>query len=178
MCVFIERLGKRLHMFVFTRERSSIIEEEILSQSAVARAKKEPVTDLNERAAQIEAPYLISLLEKVMSIAPKHISPAVQRSKSVSKSATDSIKQHLARKSVGTSLTLLAKERLQRTLVNAIFGANDKDEFIECLRIPESPISLPLPPKVNEKDMPQWFTAELWKLLGWDILARESEWLK
>lgn len=66
------------------------------------------------------------------------------------------------------------KDRLQRTLLKAIFG-EDEPLFHQGLRRPNTP-----PPQDNNGDeaekseFSEWFTQELWNLVGWDVLSNLS----
>jgi hypothetical protein len=57
-----------------------------------------------------------------------------------------------------------------------VFGEEDHDEFAEVLRKPGSLGAMPRITKMEEDDVGDWFSGEVWRLVGWDLLSRESEW--
>jgi hypothetical protein len=63
------------------------------------------------------------------------------------------------------------KNRLQKTLLQTVFGTDDP-LFQEGLVRPATP-----PPQnrdaryVERPEFPEWFTQELWRLVGWDLLS-------
>ncbi|KXT04616.1 hypothetical protein AC578_8652 [Pseudocercospora eumusae] len=168
----LERLGDRLYTAVFGQRRGSTLEDEVMKGAAADSANNEKAqllgnSDENDRKQmRLEAPYLIHLLNRLMLTAPEFLGSAKGRS-SNAKSAT----KH--------SLTLSARESLQRTLVSCVFGVREEDDddlFKDCLRMPNARLdSTPLP-KIKEANVQDWFKNELWKLLGWEILAKEGEW--
>ncbi|KAK5010928.1 hypothetical protein LTR28_006864 [Elasticomyces elasticus] len=166
---------------------------------------------LKLRAAKIEAPYLFSLFERVMAIAPAHLSPDSPTATALDKASsplkdnkhskpkmsrrgtskaiapgsaplapvnksTDRISKHPS--TSRQTLTLPAKQRLQQTLVNAIYGADEAidDEFTDCLRMPACSGPALQPPKVKDQDVAEWFKGELWRMCGWEMLGKEEDW--
>ena len=78
-----------------------------------------------------------------------------------------------------TPLSAQAKDRLQRTLIHCMFGddgAGEHDEFADVLRMPARLGSVPNMPKVEDKDVGEWFTGEVWRLVGWDLLGKDGQW--
>ncbi|KAK4998760.1 hypothetical protein LTR66_002060 [Elasticomyces elasticus] len=188
--------------------RSSLRQPGDQTQETIEDADKR---SLKLRAAKIEAPYLFSLFERAMAIAPAHLSPdsptATAHNKASSplkdnkhsklkmprrgtskaiapgsaplapvNKSTDRISKHLS--TSRQTLTLPAKQRLQQTLVNAIYGAAEAsdDEFTDCLRMPTcSGPGLQLP-KVKDEDVAEWFKGELWRICGWEMLGKEEDW--
>ncbi|KAJ5413009.1 hypothetical protein N7465_005314 [Penicillium sp. CMV-2018d] len=111
----------------------------------------EAMTDegLMPNEAQLEAKYLVRLLDRMLN--------AESRESALEASAAH---QFVAN----------AKDRLQKTLLRAVFGPDDR-LFREGLRRPHTP-----PPQVlDDQHMDQerfsdWLTQELWRLVGWDVL--------
>jgi hypothetical protein len=69
------------------------------------------------------------------------------------------------------SLLRFTKKKMQRTLLKAVFR-EDEPLFLDSLKRPQpGKISLP---STEDKMDPEWFSREVWRLLGWDIL--ESIW--
>lgn len=175
--VALDKLGGKLYHLVFGHERGPTIEDEIAASNdsdEIGDAVDTGTLTQREqqmRAAKLEAPYLIHLLNRIMNAAPAHLDAVVKHNNGKPKQA--------CKGSMKGAIAVAAKERLQRTLVNAVFGEESNagdDLFKDCLRMPS--ISGPLPmPKAKEPDIQEWFKEELWRLLGWEILSRDSEWV-
>ena len=177
-----QKLAPCLYTLVFERPRGETIGEEIAAGGQAdeiedaAQASNLSHDELKFKSAKLQAPYIIQLLTRLMKVAPSHFGAALSGNGN-SKSAKSK-----AASKAGPSkdnLGILAKERLQRTLVNCMFGSEgteDEDPFLDCLKKPVFSGALPAVPVVKEEDVQEWFTQEVWRLLGWEILARDGEW--
>jgi hypothetical protein len=70
------------------------------------------------------------------------------------------------------------KQQLQGTLLQALFGS-DCSVFPHTLQQPETLDTHELEKLQNcaqipEQSVPDWFTQEIWRLLGWDLLATQN----
>lgn len=174
-CV-LESLGSRMYHSVFGHTRGESIEAEILqshSRDDTSDSEPSPSSDQqnNLKQLRLEAPYLITLMDRVMAAAPSFLGAATS-------AKTGKPKNAHSRASMKGALAIEAKDCLQRTLVTCMFGGDDgmsSDPFAECLKMPvdKGPISIP---KVKEADVQDWFKEELWRLLGWEILSKEGDW--
>ncbi|RMY44038.1 hypothetical protein D0865_10827 [Hortaea werneckii] len=174
----LNKLGSRLYTLIFGHARAPTLEAEI------ARANElDEVDDSLQRStphrnevelqqAKLEAPYLIHLLARLMNAAPAHLGAIIS-------TKTGKPKQANNKGSMKGALAFTAKDRLQRTLVNCMFGFDGVDEqspLRDCLKMPAAP-DTPLPmPKVKEAEVQEWFKEEVWKLLGWEVLSKEGAW--
>lgn len=172
-CV-IDRLGQGLFSTVFGHPRGSTLEAEILQSrteddieddEASSAQKKELV----QKRVRMEAPYLIHLLTRIMAIAPAHLGAALTKA--------GKPKQANNKSNMKGALAITAKECLQSTLVNAMFGTEGMDEndpFMDCLKMPlPGNATIPMP-KVKEQRVGEWFKGEIWNMLGWEILSRSE----
>ena len=169
----LDRLGKRLYSIVFGHSRASDLEAEIKQDVDLDQDPSEseipppPADDDERKQIKLEAPYLLYLLNRIMIAAPAHFGKVKTSKAKTSKAPSKN------------TLALSAKECLQRTLVNAIFGTEgvkDDDPFQECLKMPK-PVGATLTmPKVKEVDVLEHFKEEVWRCLGWDILSKEDDW--
>lgn len=163
----ISALGARLHTIVFNQPRSATLSEDIL---APIPDPDLPADSLPLKRAKLEAPYLVHLLKHTLTLAPTFFGK-------LAKGGKPSTKPGVASKN---SIALLAKERLQRTLVNAIFGTEgvgeESDMLSECLRMPvfNSGAAMTVP-RVKEVEVGEWFKEEVWRLLGWEVLGKELD---
>ena len=173
-CIF-SKLGDRIYTVNFLRPRAENVMKELETASCSDESDTEttpsPVTT-PVRQAQLEAPYLLHLLKQSLALTPSFLSSTASTSKSTK--AKPNPKPGSITK---VTLSLAAKERLQATLVSAIFGPgsidNDSDLFMECLQMPEASGGAITVPRVKEAEVGEWFQGEVWRLLGWEVLGRE-----
>jgi hypothetical protein len=119
------------------------------------------------RAVQLEAPYLIYILDKVMAFVDGHQALMSSRSTSLfslSKDSSDTFAKQI-------------REKLQNTLLKGVFG-DDDETFRNSLQKPiglESGMDGDLPAQLGPAEQtPEWFTGEIWRILGWNILAGDD----
>ncbi|KAK0302837.1 hypothetical protein LTR01_008511 [Friedmanniomyces endolithicus] len=177
--VVLNKLGTRLYTSVFGDARGPTIADEITARAQPdgnQDAGGEPTISapaLKLEQVKMEAPYLVHLLTKVMAAAPRYLG-------AITSDKTGKAKQSDNKGSTNGALALHAKDRLQRTLVNCIFGTeglDDEDPFMDCLRMPSMVGQLHMPmPKVKEAEVQDWFKGEVWRLLGWEILGKDGHW--
>ncbi|KAK6442062.1 hypothetical protein LTR95_001717 [Oleoguttula sp. CCFEE 5521] len=176
--VILKKLGSNLHAIVFEHSPAAMEESVQIFMSAddtQSGTTDTPVSDTNAAAcAKLEAPYLLHLLKLALSMAPGFLTPVMATGKSGKAKATPKLGSVTK-----TNLTVFARERLQRTLVNAVFGieglGSEDDMLLEALRMPvlgDARISVP---RVKETDVGEWFKEEVWRLLGWEVLGREVD---
>jgi hypothetical protein len=56
-----------------------------------------------------------------------------------------------------------------------MFGETQDDELSDVLRKPGRIGPMPKFSKIEENDVGDWFTREIWRVLGWSIISNESE---
>ncbi|KAH9867205.1 hypothetical protein IAQ61_007797 [Plenodomus lingam] len=175
--VLLERVGQRLYYCTFGHHRSTTVEVNILSGLDHAKSVRTVKDESTALALRLELKSLVLILERAMGLAPYHMNP--QTGRPIKTSA------HLARtlstKTLPTNsrarLSPIAKERLQRTLVTCMYGDAVEDEFLDVLTKPVPAMrvgSLQNVAKVEDKNVEEWYKQEVWRLVGWDVLAKES----
>lgn len=209
--LLLERTGKRLYLLTFNRERGATLDDEMGDGSPPPAAQ---LGTVERQAISIEVKFLVQLLERAMSLAPSFLgslSGAEVPVKSGRGGAATKVKFAGLPKGMA-ALSISAKEKLQRTLVECMFGSSkagnqdgsnkkggkgllagfgnglgeedeteDEDtyeknnEFIEVLRKPVFTGPVPQMPRVEEVDVPEWFTESVWKLVGWDVLGWDGD---
>ncbi|KAA8621854.1 hypothetical protein PtrSN002B_005267 [Pyrenophora tritici-repentis] len=176
--VLFERVGKRLYYCTFGHHRSASIETNILPPPEPKDDIETAKRDAETLAIRLEVKVLVLILERAMGLAPNHMNPQNARS-----SQSNRVSRNMSMKSPATAsrarLSSLAKDRLQRTLVACMYGSKADDEFLDVLTKPLPPMrltSMQNVAKVEDKDVEAWFSEEVWRLVGWDILAREDGW--
>ncbi|OJD17887.1 hypothetical protein AJ78_02059 [Emergomyces pasteurianus Ep9510] len=169
----LEQVGKTLCLFVFKELYSN--PDLRLNPAKLPLPgdfdKKYPARGemaVAQRAAEYEAKHLIWILERAIAFTDQFEPPSDQTS-------GDMISTR------GLSLGILQRARikLQNTLLKGIFGEKEQG-FRDSLKIPEKP-SYSLPEDFSgrlyaaaEIDPAEWFTQEVWRLVGWDVLLNEK----
>ncbi|KAJ5690194.1 hypothetical protein N7462_004586 [Penicillium macrosclerotiorum] len=147
--VALDRVGKMLALFVFNDFQLPLgPRSDIPAPDGLAAMRTESLSPEN---AQSEAKYLIMFLSRLLSV------------RSLSSESLN-VRDHFFR---------ARKSKLQKTLLRAVFGTEDP-LFRESLTRPATP-----PPQEpsgrgkKRQEFSEWFTQELWQLIGWDLLASE-----
>jgi hypothetical protein len=171
----LSKLGNRIYTVNFQHPRAADIMKELEAASPSDEEDRETTSNpvpTAVRQAQVEAPYLLHLLKQSLALTPSFLSPTPSASKST-KSKTNPKPGSITKATLG----LAAKERLQATLVSAIFGSEsideDSDFFMESLKMPAAGGGTFTVPRVKEVEVGEWFQGELWRLLGWEVLGKE-----
>lgn len=177
--ILFERVGKRLYFSTFGQQRSSCVETNILPLPEV----KDPVEalkhDCDALAMRLEAKALILVLERAMGLAPNHMNSQTLRAHQTSNRTASTMSCRTITTSSRARLNPLAKDRLQRTLVACMYGHSTDDDFLDVLTKPMPQMRLGQiqnVAEVKDENVEQWYKKEVWRLVGWDILARESGW--
>jgi hypothetical protein len=177
--VLFECVGKRLYYFTFGQHRSTSIEGNILPSPEPRDAAEATRRDTDALGTRLEVKALVLILERAMGLAPNHTNPQNIRSSQTPNHPVRTLSTRTPVTSTRARLSPLAKERLQRTLVACMYGNNTNDEFLDVLTKPTPAMrlgSLQNVAKVDDKDVETWYKKEVWRLVGWDVLAREGVW--
>lgn len=145
--VALNRMGKLLALFTFQDLRLPTTCQEMTLPDGLKAMEREA---LSLKSVELEARHLITFWERMLSHS------------FISTPANEAARSHLFQKS---------KDRLQRTLLGAVFG-DGEPSFQDGLRSPATPppqdcISAPS----DRTQFSDWFTQELWRLVGWDLLG-------
>jgi hypothetical protein len=143
----LDRVGKMLALYVFhdLRLPMSISPRMTFPGGLEAMADENLMPD----DAQHEAKYLVRLLGRMMDAG-----------------STKSVAEANATRSFVKN----SRNRIQKTLLQAVFGPDDK-LFWDGLQRPKTPPSQVIDAKeTNQEGFADWFTQELWRLVGWDVL--------
>lgn len=169
----LSKLGNRIYTVNFLRPRAEDIMEELEAASDESNTDSTPgPIPTAVRQAQLEAPYLLHLLKQSLALTPAfltHPATTFRTAKTKPNPKPGSTTK--------ATLGLAAKERLQATLISAIFGPESVDEdsdlFVEGLQMPKPVGGVVNVPRVKEVEVGEWFQGEVWRLLGWEVLGRE-----
>lgn len=178
--LLLERVGQRLFFYTFGRHRRSTVEGDI-------EAFPEPQSDQEDQKAAVEVlgthlevKALVLVLERAIGLAPNHMNPQASHVDQHKKRNGRTLSLKNLPAASKARLSPVAKERLQRTLIACMYGNSTDDEFLDVLTKPIPSIrlgSLQNVSKIEDKDVEDWYKKEVWRLVGWDVLARESGWL-
>ncbi|KAF9739602.1 hypothetical protein PMIN06_009175 [Paraphaeosphaeria minitans] len=172
--VVLERVGDQLFYCTFERERGVTVEERItpLPKSTDPHEVAHQSTDA--AAIRLEVKALVIILERVLGVAPLHLNEQVAKRSKTALARTVSLKNI---SSTRIKLSSLAQERLQRTLITCAFGHQVDDDFKDILTKPVSMGRAPPVPKIKDEDVQEWYQSQVWRLVGWDILEKNGEWM-
>jgi hypothetical protein len=177
--LLLERVGRRLFYCTFGRHRSSTVEgdlEPILEPTSPEEIQKREVEDLG---IHLEVKALLLVLERAMGLAPNHMNLQMSNVGRGQKKPGRTLSLKNLPAASKARLSPVAKERLQRTLVACMYGDEADDEFLDVLTKPVPSMrlgSLQNVARVEDKDVEDWYKKEVWRLVGWDVLAKGSGW--
>jgi hypothetical protein len=134
LCAFLDHLGSSLSLAVLTNPslcRSS--KPSTASYRPKVCRKYRPWTQTAMRTVQLEAPYLIHILDNVMTFINTHQTLIGFRSaSSPSSSSKDGSNSN---SSCSNAFAKQVKEKLQNALLKGVFGG-DNETFCDCLQLP------------------------------------------
>lgn len=172
----LSKLGTCLYTTFFSRHRGASVAAEIESIRFTDPEGEASTCEKSKhlRQAQLEAPYTIHLLKQALSLAPSFLIQTPANVKSTKSKPTPKLSNVTK-----SSLSIAVKERLQATLVNAVFGTEGLDEesdlLLNSLQMPQENGPIVPVPRVKEVEVGEWFQGEVWRLLGWEVLGKEIE---
>ncbi|KAL4891184.1 hypothetical protein BDV59DRAFT_203638 [Aspergillus ambiguus] len=145
--ILVSRVGNVLSLFTFQdlKVRPDLDSKKL----PLPHGLEEPLP-----AAQREAKQLVWLLERLLAVLDS------SKDKGASTLAHDA----------DASLLSTSRQKIQGTLLKAVFG--DDKTWENILRRPPHPIDHNKRyAKITDQSVPDWFTQEMWRLLGWEMLA-------
>lgn len=148
-CLFLllRRLGNMLALFAFQTHKLPPG-----SDLTVPKGLEEINRELSPKTAQPEAKCLIIILKNILRTKPSTAAGVLNKKE-------DFVSD--------------IRERLQKTLVHAVFGSDDA-LFKGGLECPPTPPSINHDSQRDSRNFPEWFTRELWSLVGWDVLGHTA----
>lgn len=177
--LLLERIGRRLFYCTFGKHRSSTVEGDIEPIPEPTSSEEAQKREVEALGTHLEVKALILVLERAMGLAPNHMNPQTSNVGRSQKKLGRTLSLKNLPAASKARLSPVAKERLQRTLVACMYGDKADDEFLDVLTKPMPSMrlsSLQNVAKVEDKDVEEWYKKEVWRLVGWDVLAKESGW--
>lgn len=173
LCVLMKRIGDLLYYFTFNQHRNASIEEEITVSPAKEDNTDAECQQTEAIAIRLEARCLVMVLERAIKLAPHHMNTPLSVA-STSRKSSNHVRARLQTASK-VPLSAQSREKLQRTLVSCMFREEERDEFSDMLRMPATLGPIPSIPKVENGDVSDWFSGQVWRLIGWSILGSQIE---
>ena len=170
------RVGTILRLFVFGADSNEILHPNYENQTL----KITPINYKEERkSAEAQAPFLIYILARIIPFAEEHRIYTTKHAVQAPQPSTLALKT--------TRLSHPAFVTLQSTLLATVFGSMSSAEFENRIA---SPLSNDLDTdthsgfevdavKLNTAEcVADWFKAEVWRVLGWEVLGGKIAWDK
>jgi hypothetical protein len=164
--VFLDHLGSSLSLVVFGDPRASQEEQTFVGmRPPTCQREVSPLSSVvAAEAVRLKSRYVVYILDGTMTFIDGHqgsLLPGTEALFGIPKNSTQADSLYLQ--------TMTAK--LQNTLLKGVFGGDD-ETFLDSLRSAKSPVDAVPEPQVNAPhDTNSWFVGEIWRILGWDILA-------
>lgn len=167
--VLLEDVGRTLGLFVF----KSLNSDTELRADKVKLPLPDSLAEMpthsvqfstHVQAAEWESKYLIWIVDNVMAFLQRHnLDPGV---------AFETPNWPTSVPPPPSRLLDLGRTKLQNTLLVGVFGTEDP-EFSKSLKLPNEPpeSSINAVATIQDPNPGEWFTQELWRMLGWDVLA-------
>ena len=177
--LLLERVGQRLFYCTFGRHRSSTAEGDIEPTPEPESPEEAQKREVQALGTHLEVKALILVLERAMGLAPNHMNPQTPNVSRNQKKLGRTLSLKNLPTALKARLSPVAKDRLQRTLVACMYGDKADDEFLDVLTKPMPTMrlgSLQNVARIEDKDVETWYKKEVWRLVGWDTLAKESGW--
>lgn len=177
--LLLERVGRRLFYCTFGRHRSSAVEGDIEPLPEPRSPEEASKRDIEALGTHLEVKALILVLERAMGLAPNHMNSQTTSSGRGQKKLGRTLSIKNLPPASRARLSPLAKDRLQRTLIACMYGDKVDDEFLDVLTKPMPSMrlgSLQSVARIEDRDVEDWYKKEVWRLVGWDVLAKESGW--
>lgn len=177
--LLLERVGRQLFYCTFGRHRNSTVESDIKPQAEPRSVEEAQKREDEALATHLEVKALILVLERAMGLAPNHMNLQTSNISRNQKKLGRTLSLKNLPAASRARLSPVAKDRLQRTLVACMYGDKADDEFLDVLTKPVPSMrlgSLQNVARVEDKDVEEWYKKEVWRLVGWDVLAKESGW--
>lgn len=168
------RVGTILRLFVFGSDSNEILDPNHESRTLKVR----PIShDEEKKSAEAQAPYLIYILARIIPFAEEHREYTTSHAVRVPQLSTVALKTiRLARPAFAT---------LQSTLLAAVFGPMSSAEFVDRLASPPSNdlntgagsgFEFDAAGLDTAECVADWFKAEVWRVLGWEVLSGKIAW--
>ncbi|KAH6625235.1 hypothetical protein C7974DRAFT_196629 [Boeremia exigua] len=177
--LLLERVGRQLFYCTFGRHRSITVEGDIEPSSKTLSPEETQKSEVEALGTHLEVKALVLVLERAMGLAPNHMNSQSSNAGRNQKRPGRTLSLKTLPAASKARLSPIAKERLQQTLITCMYGDKVDDEFLDVLTKPMPSMrlgSLQNVARVDDKDVKDWYKKEVWRLVGWDVLAKDSGW--
>lgn len=160
----LTKVGEMMKSFVFGLEGNEPLIEGIdlvFDQEIPGSDKISESARVMRAISESQIPYVVWILENVMATVTRPFGV------SVTSSSQGRIHQGI--------LSEKTKRKFQHTLLKSIFGSQT-EEFTDSIQQPHNPgVDLSSVPMNFQTGIVDWFKAEVWRIVGWDLL-KDSVW--
>jgi hypothetical protein len=162
----LDHIGSSLATLVFADPSQTERQETVADPVGLEHVSHLDV-DAAIAAAELEAPYLVTLLKCTLSYLHANEKKMPVRARELLTGSREAIDNTLLHEKV--------QKRLQDTLLRGVFG-DDDDSFREAFTRDPSPenrgqVDEAVKEAVEQEDKGQWFIGQIWEMLGWDVLS-------
>lgn len=160
----LTKVGALMKSFVFGLEGNGLLTEGIdlvFDRGLPGSNKVSESTRAMRAISESQAPYVVWILENAMvTVAQPFGAP-------ITPSSQGRIRQGI--------LSEKAKVKFQHTLLKSVLGSQAED-FTDSIQQPRNPsVDLSSMPMALQPGIVDWFKAEVWRIVGWDLL-KDSVW--
>ena len=172
MYVLLRYIGRTLGLFVFKDLTSNPqVRADKLKLLLPDSLHKTPIDSadfaVRELVAVWESKHLLWVLDRAMAFVERHNLSFGASIESDSANSTAALRQFSQ-----SGLLKEVRDKLQNTLLIGVFG-DDDPSFQDALKMPIELPSKTIPTEISpDVDPGEWFTQEIWRLVGWDMLFR------
>lgn len=165
--VILEQVGKTLGLLVFKQLLSDPETDAGSMPGCLTHLQTHPHdASVADQAAAWNGKHLIWILERAMAFANRNL-PALNTSERPEASANESQPLNLFER---------VKTSLQNTLLKGVFGTTDPAFNDDSLKLPDEVTCPQIGDTTSfanaDEDPKEWFSQEVWRILGWDSLIR------
>ena len=155
--VFLDRIGKGLKHSVFESyaPNQNDAQEESRKDNPPIASLPSQANSLEDVSFKAQAPYLIWLLQRIQPLifTTPHSEEPIQSAP------------------LDKNISAFARDQLQNTLLKAVFGDDAPADYEPALESVSTPTDVLAHESAKvDVDVKDWYTHEVWRLLGWDVL--------
>ncbi|KAL2048122.1 hypothetical protein N7G274_000033 [Stereocaulon virgatum] len=172
--LLLQRVGRGLNKLVFGAEDVELFREQRVHSMHASSSESSGHSVLaDQKLVEAQAPCLIWILERTWAVTAKLSQSS--RIKQISNSSPIG----LTPTSATTSLSTVARHRLQHTLIAAVFGDQVRADFQPALKPagtpPEEEMFARFEGEIKSYGVKDWFKHKVWRLIGWEVLKGHLE---
>lgn len=177
-CLFLlyDKVGQGLKAFVDESQYEDMSQEQ--AGNGLLHQKKGGTRDKGRNPVELleaSAPYFIWMLERTQTLVSAQHHPPIFSQQTKDRD-TVALTVSTFRTSNEESI-VDARKKLQHTLLKAVFDNDTCHKFEPSLTFPKPTAASDIPKTdVAKAGVRDWFKQEVWRIVGWDVLAEHVKW--